>query len=205
MRDLWIACRPLRYAAIGGLLVGLGLAIGTAHADDGTVTWTHPTQYVDNTPIPAGGIAATEIQYGKCNATRTGLLATPSPVTVSVPFPATTRVISGLTTAEWCFAARTTQPIGSPSDWTGYVWKLVDIKPKPPVLSATITLAYDTWTFGGKVYLGRNVGTVPLGTPCLEGAVVPTATRSYYEIPASAVTLTRTPNRGKLVTQCAAG
>lgn len=204
MRDLLAASRPIRYAIIGALFISLVGAMTEARAEDGILTWQHPTTYTNGDPIPAGGLSATELQYGKCNATRTGLLATPAPATVSVPHPATTRTITGLTNGEWCFAARSTQPIGEPSAWTGYAWKLVALVPNPPVLSATITLAYDTWTFGGKVYLGRNVGTLPIGTPCIEGAVVTTATRNYYEIPASAVTLTRTPNKGKLVTQCAA-
>jgi hypothetical protein len=203
MRNLLAAFRPLRYAIVGALFVGLAFAAG-AKADDATVTWTHPTQYVDNSPIPAGGISATEIQYGKCNATRTGLLATPAPVTVSVPFPTTTRTITGLTTAEWCFAARSLQPVGSPSDWTAQVWKLIDIKPKPPVLSSTITIAYETWTFGGKVYLGRSIGTAPIGTEC-QAAIVQSFGVTYYQIPATAVTLTpgRTPRPGPLVTKCA--
>jgi hypothetical protein len=182
------------------VIAGIG---NLARGADGVVSWTHPTQYTDNTPIPAGGLSGTEIQYGKCNATRTGLLATPAPVTVSVPFPATTRTITGLTNAEWCFAARSTQPVGSPSDWTGFAWKLIDLQPKPPVLSSTITTAYETWKFLGKTYLGRSVGSIPLGVEC-GAAVVQTSTAVYHEIPSSAVTFNKTPRPGPLVTRCAA-
>lgn len=204
MRETLPAWPPFRAAIIGALVGLLALAFTDARGADGTLTWAHPTQYVDNTPIPAGGLSGTEIRYGRCNATRNGLLATPAPVTVSVPFPATTRTITGLSNGEWCYQARSTQPVGSPSDWTGHVWGLIDLKPKPPVLSSTITTAYETWQFGGKVYLGRSIGTAPIGTEC-QAAVVQSFGLTYYEIPATAVTLTpgRTPRPGPLVTKCA--
>jgi hypothetical protein len=195
----------LRYIVLGALVISLVGAFIQAHAADATLTWSHPTQYTDNTAIPAGALTQTSIIYGKCNAGNTGLLTTPAPVTVTVAYPATSRVITGLGEGTWCFAARS-ETATAQSAWTGYVFKPIVLTPKPPVLSSTITLAYETWQFLGKTYLGRYVGTIELGTPCQEGAIVSTSRATYYEIDPGAVTLAegRTPRPGPIVTQCAA-
>lgn len=196
----------LRYIVLGALLISLLGAAIQAYAADATVSWTHPTQYTDNSTIPAGVLTATEIRYGICNATKTGFLASPAPVTVSVAYPGTTRTITGLGAGAWCFQARSLAGASNPSDWTGYAFKDIVLVPKPPVLNSTITLAYETWQFLGKTYLGRYVGTIELGTPCQEGAIVTTSRATYYEIDPAAVTFTegRTPRPGPIVTQCAA-
>lgn len=197
--------RILKKAAVGGLVVSILAVVGAraSQAADATVEWNHPTQYTDNTTIPAGVLTATEIRYGICNATRTGFLASPAPVTVSVPYPTATRTISGLGNGSWCFQARSLAGPSNPSDWTGYAFKDIVLVPKPPVLNSTITVAYETWRFLGKTYLGRSVGTIALGLPCEPGAVVSTATATYYAIDPAAVTYTRQPRPGPVVTQCA--
>jgi hypothetical protein len=205
IETLRLAAARLAYIVFGALVISLAGALIEAQAADATLTWSHPTQYTDNSPIPAGALTQTAVIYGKCNATQTGLLTTPAPVTLTVAYPATSRVITGLGEGSWCFAARS-ETASAQSAWTGYVFKTIVLTPKPPVLSSTITLAYETWKFLGKTYLGRYVGTIELGTPCQDGAVVTTSRATYYEIDPASVTLTegRTPRPGPIVTQCEA-
>lgn len=184
------------------LLTMIGLCVHRAHAADATVSWTHPTEYTDNTPILLGALTQTSIQYGKCNAGQNGLLASPAPVTVVVPYPATSRVITGLGDGTWCFAARS-ETANAQSAFTPYVFKAIILTPKPPVMNSTITVAYETWKFFGKTYLGRSVGSIPLGVPC-SAQIVKTGNTTYYEIPSSAVKFNRTPRPGPIVTRCAA-
>ena len=56
---------------------------GPLLAGEAATSWTHPTQYTDGTALPIGQIARTELEYGLCNAGKTGFLATPAPVIVS--------------------------------------------------------------------------------------------------------------------------
>jgi hypothetical protein len=207
--DRWVDSfrLPIRMAVWLGALVVLMLLAFAAHSQDATLTWTHPTEYTDGTLIGPDGLGSTELRYGRCNTTRSDLLADPSPALVAVPFPAATHKIGNLISGEWCFQARSVTPAGTASEFTGFAWKLIDRTPKPPVLSSIITLAYETWRFFGKTYLGRNVGTIALGTACLEVPVVVTARATYFEIdPAALMPIVgRTPRSGPIVTQCDAG
>lgn len=183
----------------------LGLVPLNARSADATVSWTNPTQNTDGTPIPAtgpGSLTGIELYYGICASGNQSLLPTPVPVSVTVPAPGTSKVITGLGAGTWCFRARsvTSQAM---SDWTLYVNKTVPPSvPNPPVLNSTITLAYETWKFSGKTYLGRSVGTIQKGTPC-GSFVMQSFSASYYEIDRSSVTFTKVPNPGPIVTQCA--
>ena len=104
-------------------------------AGEAIVTWDHPTQYVDGTPLPGSSIARTDLEYGKCNATRNGLLATPAPVILQVAYPAATRTISSLGAGEWCVRARTvaTSATDNTSEWTAFAWKAITMQLGPPV------------------------------------------------------------------------
>lgn len=104
-------------------------------AGDALVSWEHPTQYVDGTAIPTNGISRTEIEYGVCNAGKTGFLAAPAPVIVQVAYPTKERLVASLGAADWCFRARTVAAnvADTTSDWTGLVWKTITMKLGPPV------------------------------------------------------------------------
>lgn len=154
---------PLAIALTSALLM---VAPRVSLAGEANLSWTHPTQYEDNTPIPAGTLTATEIRYGICNSTRTGLQSTPAPVTVSVPQPANTHVITGLANGAWCFAARSM--IGTTaSNWTQYVSKDVVNTPKPPtgLTVAGAGVAYTILKREDRLVL-LPVGTVAPGTAC---------------------------------------
>lgn len=172
----------------------------SVYAADATVSWTHPTQRVDNTPITLAEIRETQIDWGVC-ATGNTFPATPAG-TKAVPAPGTTTQVTGLTYGTWCFRARSVDTAGLASDNTGTVWKQYLAPPKPPVLSSIITVAYEiqmnSW---GEIKLGSKVGTMELGTPCVDNPIW-TNKGEYFEVDRSDVTLTKEPKSSIIVTQC---
>lgn len=116
------------------VLLGL-LFAATSYAGDAIVSWEHPTQYVDGTTIPANGIARTEIQYGKCDAAKTGFLPDPVATIIPVNHPTKTYTVPSLGAGDWCFRARTigSASIDNTSEWTAMVWKTVIMQLGPPI------------------------------------------------------------------------
>ena len=98
----------LAACALFGVLVGVAIA-----ADTATVTWQHPEQYNDDSPLALNDIMATEIEYGLCPpaATTTTVITinAPTEYAVSIPLP---------TPGLWCFRARTRDSMGAWSDWS---------------------------------------------------------------------------------------
>lgn len=188
---------PLRVLA-WWLLLTLTLVFAlAAHAGTASLTWTHPTQYTDNTPIAAGAITATEINYGACNAAKTGLLATPAPVVVSVAYPAAARDIMGLAPGDWCFQARTIA--GSASAWTAFVNKtIVQMPPQPPSnLTVTQLTVYHIQKREDRFVL-LPVGTVPADTVCDPTQSV----NGYFVVPRAAVIWSGTVKPPVVVASC---
>jgi len=155
-------------------------------AGEAQLTWTHPTQYEDGTAVPAGTLVRTSLIYGICNATSNGLLATPAPVTVTVPYPATTHTITGLGNGKWCFAARS-ETATEQSVWTGYVWKDVILKPKPPSGLTVVATTGFMAIRRENSYVMLPIGQVPAGTPCDSNNGVIANGVSYFAVPASSV------------------
>jgi len=175
-------------------------AVSSAYGATATLTWTNPTTNTDDSPIPSSGpgsLASIRYEWGTCAGAAFGTKSGENTLTPA----GTTATVSNLGPGTWCFRVFAKNTYGIESDASNVAVKIVPPPtPKPPLLS-TITIAYETWRFFGRTYLGRSVGTVPLGTPC--GELV--TGRNWYEIPADAVALTRTPRPGPLVTQCASG
>ena len=177
------------------------LPFGSASAADATLTWTHPTQRTDNTALPLAEIKETQIDWAVC-ATGNTFPATPLG-TKAVPAPANTTVVTGLTYGTWCFRARTADLTGEVSINTGTVWKQYLAPPKPPVLNSTITMVYEIASHPvDGVRLARQVGTVELGTACVDNPIQ-TDRGEYYEVSLDKVTLTKMPKSAIVVTQCA--
>ena len=179
----------------------LGLIPSTAMAATATLQWAMPTQNVDGSSIPAtgnGAIVQSKVEYGPCTA---GGLTVEN--TVLVDAPATTVTVNGFVGGETaCFRVRVRNSFGVESEPSNVVSKTFDApKPRPPVLLSSITVAYDV-TFDRQlnVKLGRQVGTLALGTPCLDP--VSTNKGVYFTVDAGAVTFTRTPRSSVVVTRC---
>ena len=107
----------LAACALFGLLIGVAIA-----ADTTTVTWQHPEQNNDDSPLALNDIAATEIEYGLCplTAAKSVTINAPTEYAVSIPLP---------TPGLWCFRARTRDYMGAWGDWTDVVTRE---SPLPP-------------------------------------------------------------------------
>ena len=183
------------------ILIALALALATvtAGAADVTVTWTHPTQNTDGTALPLASIASTRVEYGSCSGSAFGTKAGE----VTVTAPGTTATIT-LAPGTHCFRAytRTVAAAGGlESGPSNAASKVVPFPPpNPPVITVVNIVAYEIQyhpVHGPR--LGRNVGTVPLGTAC--GVAI---TGDYHEVPLDAVTLSKMPKSAIVVAQCAA-
>lgn len=195
----WFGVFAVMAAAI--LILWLLLTIPKAFAADAQLSWTHPTQREDGTALPLAEIKETQIDWAACAA---GNVFPPTPAgTKAVAAPATSTTVTGLTYGTWCFRARTVDTANLVSNNTGTVWRQYVAPPKPPVLTVTNIVAYEiNLTPSGLVKLGRDVGRVPLGTPCSEDLIVANNRDTYYSVPASAVTLYRQPKSSALVAVC---
>ena len=186
------------------MLPVLLLASGTAVAATVTVSWNLPSQNEDGSPIPAtgsGSLAQTRVEYGSCTATGGFGIAENS---VVVPYPGTSTTIDGFVGGETvCFRATVKNNLGVESSYSATVSKTFDApKPKPPVLISTITLAYEVSpNRDGSLRLGRDVGTIELGTECLDGQIG-TNKGIYYQVSNDKVALYRKPRSQLLVTKC---
>ncbi len=180
--------------AMAFFLLGL---FNTARAADKTLQWTHATQNTDGTPIAT--ILRTEINYGKCNAAKTALAATPAPVIAQVPFPAATHTITGLGTGSWCFQARTVVTGGVTSAYTAFVSSdvLAPVPNPPGGLTVTATVAYTVLKAEDR-FVMLPVGTVPADTVCDPTQSV----NGYYAVPRAAVTWSGTVRPAVVVAQC---
>lgn len=182
-------------------LVGLfaTMPVFAAQAD---LNWTHPTLYTDGTTIPAGTLTQSSILYGLCNATQTGLLASPTPVTVVVPYPTNTKSITGLGNGTWCFAVRS-ETATAQSDFTSFVSKTIVLKPSPPSgLTVSVTTAFMALRQTDRLVM-IPVGTVPGSTVCDPNNGVIAAGVSYFAVPTSQVTWSGTTRPEAVFAKCA--
>jgi len=97
--------------AIGVVLV-LMVVFGIRHANAAGTTanlsWTHPTTYIDGTPLALADIGSTVITWRR---TATG----PVVATLTVPAPATTAAVQGLVCGNFVFTARTVMRVSADS------------------------------------------------------------------------------------------
>jgi len=177
---------------------------GVTGAEDVTVNWTHPTARTNGVALPLSEIKETQLDWGVCAAGNT-FPATPVG-TRAIAAPATTTTIVGLGYGTWCFRARTADTINLVSANTGTVFKVILAPPNPPVFTTINVVAYEIKLHPVEgVILGRQVGTVPLGTACGYEPVVYTMGGEYHSVPLSKVELTKSPKSDIIVAKCAIG
>jgi hypothetical protein len=125
------AARKAWMAVVAGVLAVLGfLGLHDAQSQSTTqdvLTWTHPTQYVDGTALPANLIAKTVIVWGN---TPGG----PWPNTVDVPAPATTLTVQRGANpyGTRCYKAATVLTTGAQSSYSVEGCKTVAQPSKAP-------------------------------------------------------------------------
>jgi hypothetical protein len=203
----WYEVNPQRGAlyALGSLMlivVGVLAFAVSSLAATVEVTWTHPTQFEDGTPLTITQLAQTRIEVGTCSSP--GVFGTKQGEKI-VPAPTAATTID-VAPGTWCyrgFSRATAAAGGGESRASGVVSNIVPWpNPNPPVLSTTVRLVYevlpDRWD-GAK--LGRAVGTAPIGTKCI-GEPIPTQKGEVYEVSLDAVTLSKMPKSAIVATYC---
>lgn len=169
-----------------------------------TLTWTHPIQNTDGSSIPStgnGSIAQTRVEWGTCSGT--GGFGTKESEVI-VLYPENTVTINNFVGGETvCFRAFSKNTYGVESNASAVVVKTFDApKPRPPVLSSVITVAYEvTLDRRLRLRLARQVGTVELGSPCMDSPM-DTNKGVYYPIDFAYVNFIRQPKSSIVVTRC---
>jgi len=103
-----------------------------ARAAEVNVSWTHPTQYTDNTALGVANLKETQVQYGTCTTATTPTFNVLT-AEVVVPAPAATVKLLAVSPGTYCFRARVTDLQLRVSNWSVVVSKaIVEIKPKAP-------------------------------------------------------------------------
>lgn len=180
------------------------LVSGTSTAATATLTWTHPTQNVDGSSIAttgSGALAQTKVEWGTCGSN--GAFGTKESEVV-VPYPTNTVTINNFVGGETvCFRAFSKNNLGVESDASAVVAKTFDVvKPRPPVLSTVTTVAYEiSLDRRLNIRLARQIGTVELGSPCMDSPVQ-TNKGIYYPIDFAYVNFMRQPKSSIVVTRC---
>lgn len=180
------------------------MASASAMAATANLTWTHPTFNVDGSSIPTtgtGALAQTRIEWGSCNSSG-GFGSKESEMVV--PYPTNSVSINNFVGGETiCFRAFSKNNLGVESDASAVVVKTFDVvKPRPPVLGAVIAVAYEvTLDRRLNLRLARQVGTIELGTPCMD-TPVDTNRGIYFPVDPQYVTFTRQPKSSIVVTKC---
>ena len=167
-----------------------------AYAGSATATWTHPTSYVDGSPLVATDISQTRLEYGSCSGTAFGVKSGETVVAGA----ATTATISGLAAGSYCFRAYTTAK-GVESGPSAVASKTVpQAAPSPPTLTTISTVAYSVTVDWPNLAFVRSkaVGTVALGVPCAAAAT----DDGLHMIPLSAVKLTGANRPAYVVAAC---
>lgn len=173
-------------AACTALLVAFALCLNAspARAGDAVLTWTLATQDTDGKAIPASGptsLASTRVEWGTCNGSAFGTAVGQQ----TVPTPATTYTVTGLTAGTWCFRAYSRTVAGLESAPTNVVTKtILQSPPQPPGnLTVAALVVYQFIGTDDAVAL-LPVGTVPAGTACDPLQSV----NGRYAVPRAAVT-----------------
>lgn len=184
----------LVFIAVAVVVIGICMmAAIPAHAEDATVSWTHPTTNVGGSAIPstgAGSISSTRIEYGSCSGTAFGTKTGE----VSVPAPASSTTITGLAPASTlCFRAYSRNTYGVESVSSAVVSKTFPPPtPNPPVLAVPViagmlqTPAYSV-TSAGKI--STLMGFVDVGAQCTGPALFTYRGKTFHEVPRASVKL----------------
>jgi len=180
----------------------------TAASGWADLSWTPPTQNTDGSPL-------TDLaSYKVYQATTAAGVPTATPLVL--PAPDNAHTITGLAPGTWYFAMKATNVPGIDSDitptvnkvvtfptWSANVTVTVTTKPNPPSgLVVTQTMVYEVKENPNGVMLGRNVGTVPLGTACGSTVLVQNWNTLYYSVPNSAVVFSKPPKSAVVVAVC---
>ena len=174
------------------------VTVAAALAAEVTVSWTHPVNFSDGTPLAIAQIASTRVERGTCNAGAFGTKQGEQTATGS----ATSVLFPSLSPGTYCFRAYTKATAaagGLESIASNVASKVIPFPtPSPPVIVTVTTAVYDLKPNGK---LGFVVGTVALGTECGQ-QITSQGQRKYHELSMADVELTHMPSSILIVGQC---
>lgn len=147
------------------IFLAIALLPLSALAANVEVTWTHPTAFVDGTPMALGQIASTTVEYGTCVGTAFGVKV--GEKVVAAPTASTT--LTGFTPGLHCFRAASTATAaagGGTSAFSAAASKTIPWpNPNPPTIVTVATVARLLLPSGR---LGAVAGRIELGKACGE-------------------------------------
>ena len=168
-----------------------------------TINWVAPTQNTDNSPLT--NLKGFKIVYGT-SASNLNLSQSVNSTT------ARSATIAALGAGTWYFAVRAVNTANAESDNSAVVSRTITAATAAKTVNITISGSTTTsWkTINRRVYdvvirdgvyaVGRQVGTVPLGTPCQTHYKVGA---DYYKVDASYVRQTLKPRSNTMIARCA--
>jgi hypothetical protein len=165
-----------RYASIALIVIIVYIVwafLNRAEAATATVSWTNPTQRVDNSPLAPTDIGKSYVEWGTCGA---GGAFGSFVGSKESPGAATSLVTPDLPVGTYCFRVFTVTTTGLSSGPSAVVSKVVTPPESPPKPPAITTIAQTAWvlkpSWWGLVRLAQVDGvTLQLGAPC--SAMIP--------------------------------
>ena len=163
------------------------------------LSWVAPTQNTDGSSLT--NLKGYRILYGT-SASNLNLSQSVNSAT------ATSASIPALGSGTWYFAVRAVNTSGAESDNSAVVSRTITAATASKTVNITInpawktisTIAYDVVIRDGVYAVGRQVGTVPLGTKCQTHYKVGV---DYYKVDAAYVTVTIQPRSNSIIARCA--
>jgi hypothetical protein len=181
------------------LYFSLSLFSYSVYAAEATLTWIHPTQNEDGTPIvtapeTSGALESTRIEFGSCSSSSFGT----KEGEVVVPYPATTTTIKNLKSSQlYCFRAYSQNNLLEESLASNVASRqMPNVRPKPPSLATDIVVANTIlWKLDryAKRYTVSSAGYVKLGTPCK---------RKQYEVAGVTYNVVKTKRGSEYIAIC---
>jgi hypothetical protein len=167
------------------------------------LSWVAPKQNTDGSSLT--NLKGFKIVYGTSATSLTRSQSVDSPT-------ATSATVAALGSGTWYFAVRAVNSDGAESSNSAVVQRTISAATAAKTVNITITgsttttwktistAVYDVLSSNGVRVLGRQVGTVPLGTSCQTYYKVGT---NYYKVRNEKVKLTTTPRSSSVVASCA--
>jgi hypothetical protein len=172
-----------------------------------SIRWVAPTQNTDGSSLT--NLKGFKVVYG------TSASALTQSQSINDP-KATSATIAALGAGTWYFAVRAVNSSDAESNNSTTVSKTISAATASKTVNITIsgsttppptttwkttaTRAYDVLIRNGVRVVGRQVGTVPLGTPCQTSYKVGS---NYYKVAASYVRVTIKPRSNTIIARCA--
>ena len=185
-------------ATIFALFVTLVSFSSAVPAEQLELTWEHPTENEDGSPLPFENIGGYELQYGICGGEQTiidsSTVGKATTYTIPLPDPAW---------GKWCVDARTVTVTGVKSRPASVTREII-VPPMPPKMVTINTVVYDTRIHPVQGLVAhRAVGWAALGSECYaDPNGMPFVGSDLYGIKPETVALSKQPQSELLVVQC---